>query len=230
MQANLAGRLCCLLCGLIGVVAFWPTLRYDFVYDDTRIVKENWIVKNPDTWYRFLLTSYWPPRTPDERRMPGADVLYRPMTIETLRLEYLIHGGNTLGYHLVNVILHGLISAMTCAVAWRLWSNPTAGFAAGILFAVHPLHADAVTPIVGLCELLAAFFSLWLVARHLRAGPLTGSALVRFHIGSTLLFAAALFSKEHALFIWPIILLIDIRKRLHTQLPSHPTPMEYDNG
>jgi len=222
LRSDWGGWACCVACGAVGVAAFAPTLRNDFVYDDTAIVKENWIVKSPDAWYRFLLTSYWPPKNPDERRMAGGDVLYRPLTIAALRLQYLVHGGSAWGYHLVNVLLHGLIGAVTCAVAWRLWDRKTAGLVAGLLFAVHPLHADAVAPIVGLSELLAAFFALWLVVRHLRAGPLTGAALVRFHLGSAVLFAAAIAAKEHALLIWPIVLLIDARNSPFAE--SSPLP------
>ncbi len=211
MRSDWSGRVCCVMCGAVGVTAFWPTGENDFVYDDTAIVKENWIVRDPDTWYRFLLTSYWPPKSPDERRRAGGDVLYRPLAIGAFRLQYLIHGGSARGYHRVNTLLHGLASATACAVAWRVWNRIAAGLAAGLLFAAHPLHADAVAPIVGLSELLAAVFVLWLVLRHLRAGPLAGAALARFHVGSALLFAAAIAAKEHALLAWPIILMIDVR-------------------
>lgn len=213
MRPEWKGRLYGLVCGIVGIAAFLPTLRYDFVYDDHAIVRDNWIVTQPDTGYRFLLTSYWPPKQIDEKRMRGGDILYRPLTIGALRLQYLIHGGNPRGYHFVNILLHGMVSTLLCAAVWRLWNKPAVGLIAGVLFAAHPIHADAVAPIVGQSELLAAFFVLWLIARHLSAGAKAGLSLLWFHLGSTLLFAAAIFSKEHALFIWPVLLLIDIRQR-----------------
>lgn len=208
----LAGPIACVLCAIAGLAAFYPTLRHGFVYDDPRIVRDNWIVREPDAWYRFLLTSYWPPEMRTFRKMFRGDILYRPATIGSFRLEYLVHGGSPRAYHLVNLLLHAAASAAACAVAWRLWKDPVAGLLAGLLFASHPIHADAVAPIVGRSELLSAVCALWLLARHIRAGPMAGKPLLRFHIVSTLLFAAALFAKEHTVFVWPAVLLADWRQ------------------
>ncbi len=211
--------LACAVCFVAGVAAFWPTLRHPFVYDDHPIVSENWIVKAPDTWYRFLITSYWPPASPRERRPGGGDKLYRPMTIGSFRLEYRLHGGRPgalhagetilhglASYHGTNTILHGVTSVLVCVLALRVWGNTMAALIAGLLFAVHPIHADAVAPVVGRSEILAGLFSAWLLLRYAQPVSLTGAALGRFHVFSAVLFAAAVFSKEHALFIWPAIL------------------------
>lgn len=200
---------CCGVCFAAGVIAFWPTLGHALVYDDHPIVRENWIVTGPDTWYRFLITSYWPPPTPNQTRAGGGDKLYRPMTIGSLRLEYLIHHGRPGAYHATNMILHGLVSLLVCATALRVWRSALAALVAGLLFAVHPIHADAVAPVVGRSEVLAGLFGMALLFRYARPVSLAGPALARFHVINALLFAGAICSKEHALFIWPVLLAMD---------------------
>ncbi len=214
--------ICCGLCGFAGVAAFWPTRGHGFVYDDPDIVERNWIVTAPDAWYRFLVTSYWPPGSPREKRAGGTDKLYRPLTIGSLRAEYLLHGGAPGGYHTANAVLHGGASALVCLVATRAWATAGAGLPAGLIFAVHPVHVDAVAPIVGRSEILAAFFCLWLLMRHMNGEPLSGGALARYHLSSTLLFAAAVLSKEHALFVWPVVVAMDWRRRCAAARAERP--------
>src|SRR5207249_2396352 len=71
-----------------------------------------------------------------------------------------------------------------------------ASLAAGVLFATHPIHTEAVAGVVGRAELMAAAFVLgaWLV--HLSRGDKPpGAAAIAAITG---LFAAGLLSKENA--------------------------------
>jgi hypothetical protein len=215
---------CCAVCFAAGVIAFWPTLFHPFVYDDHPIVSENWIVRSPDAWYRFLVTSYWPPRNASEKRPAGGDKLYRPLTIGSFRLGCLLHGHRPIGYHATNIILHGITSLLVCALAFRVWRSVVAALVAGLLFAVHPIHADAVAPVVGRSEILAGLFCAWLLLRYARPISLTGTALARFHVVSTLLFAAAVCSKEHALFVWPALVALEWYLR-HRQPAGQRAPL-----
>ena len=72
-------------------------------------------------------------------------------------------------------------------------------FAAALLFAVHPIHTEAVTSIVGRAELLAAGFLLaaWILHLNDREVP----ALICLML--------ALFSKESAIVFLPLVLIGD---------------------
>src|SRR5207247_10918272 len=77
------------------------------------------------------------------------------------------------GFHGVNVLGHAGASTAVALLA-RRWAGDAAGWLAGALFAVHPVHVEAVANVVGRAELMAAVFSVlavWLaVARDSLAG------------------------------------------------------------
>ena len=70
---------------------------------------------------------------------------YRPVCVATFRLNYLVHGLEPMGYHLVNFALHGLTCLLFVWVCGCVTSSAWQGFFAGALFAVHPIHAEAVS-------------------------------------------------------------------------------------
>lgn len=69
-------------------------------------------------------------------------------------------GFKPIGYHLVNVLLHCLATGLVVKVARHLLPTPTAVAVAGTLFAVHPVHTEAVAGIVGRADLAACNFYL----------------------------------------------------------------------
>jgi len=84
---------------------------------------------------------------------------YRPLTVLSFRLNYLLHELQPLGYHLLNLLLHAAVTLLYHALCARLLSRHAAALAA-LLFAVHPVHTEAVTGVVGRAELLASLFFL----------------------------------------------------------------------
>ena len=64
------------------------------------------------------------------------------------------------GYHLVNVLLHSLVSVQFYLYCLSLGVGGRAAALSSILFAVHPVHTEAVTGVVGRAELLASVFFL----------------------------------------------------------------------
>ncbi|KAH7960527.1 hypothetical protein HPB49_020941 [Dermacentor silvarum] len=91
----------------------------------------------------------------------GSHKSYRPLCVLSFRLNYLLGGYEPRGYHLLNVLLHGLVSALFTALAARLFLNqwlPT--LVAGFLFASHPVHTEAVAGIVGRADVGACLFFL----------------------------------------------------------------------
>lgn len=91
---------------------------------------------------------------------------YRPVATLTWALEYAVHGRAPLGFHVVNVLLHALATALVALLARRLVAaiapeRAGAGaLGAGLLFAVHPAHVEAIAPLVARTDLLAAALGL----------------------------------------------------------------------
>lgn len=84
-------------------------------------------------------------------------------------------------FHVVNVLLHAAVTASYVGVLQCVGVGAWACLGAGLLFAAHPVHVEAVAGVVGRAELLAALaFCLALAAytRYLR-GRATGRAWAR---------------------------------------------------
>jgi len=181
---------------LLALAASATSLRNGFTYDDRWIIVENGRVHELRALWRYFEESYWP--------MKNGAGLYRPLVILAYTLQWLIGAGSPLVFHLVNVAL-----AAACAVAvfWTLGFvvSTRVAWLAAALFAVHPVHVEAVANVVGQAELWAALVLLSAVGLYLRdrrEGPMrrqTGVVIVA-------LFLVGIFTKEHVI-VLPALLL-----------------------
>lgn len=177
-----------LLIILLAAVPYLPVIDGPFLYDDNLYIVENYQVTDAEHALQSLTTSYPP---------GGAtQALYRPLVTLSYALNHALSGLNATRYHLANILLH--VGASLAAYALlRAWIPSVAAWSA-MLFAVHPVHTEAVSWIVGRAELLCGFF----VFLALRLAP------NRFVLASGLLFLALL-SKEMAISA-PLLLLLPV--------------------
>ncbi len=181
---------------LLALAASATSLRNGFTYDDRWIIAENGRVHELRALWRYFEESYWP--------MKSGAGLYRPFVIIAYAVQWALGAGSPFVFHLVNVLL-----AAACAVAvfWVLgFLVPTrVAWLAAALFAVHPVHVEAVANVVGQSELWAALIILAAVGMYLRDrrhGPLrrqTGVVIVALFLGG-------IFTKEHVI-VLPALLL-----------------------
>src|SRR5437762_3283270 len=100
-----AGMRLALGAGLILVITlltYLPALRAGFIWDDDTMLTDNVAVKSPQGLYYIWCTTALPD--------------YFPLTSASLWLEWRLWGMNALGYHLTNVLLHG----MSAVLLWRV--------------------------------------------------------------------------------------------------------------
>jgi protein O-mannosyl-transferase len=161
-------------------------------------------VQREGSWAAALFGPYWPAGT-------SLDRLYRPVTLASFRLNALVIGGTPQpwAFHAVNLVLHAVVSAAVALLAARATGSPIAAFLAGGLFATAPVHTEAVVTAYGRSELLAAAFGALLLARHVTPPP-TRPPRARARVGEGFLFLAAVLAKEHALLLWPGLVLLDV--------------------
>ncbi|KAH9508650.1 Protein O-mannosyl-transferase tmtc3 [Bulinus truncatus] len=84
---------------------------------------------------------------------------YRPLCVATFRFNYALGELDPFGYHLLNVNLHAIVCIMFMRVCIMFMSETTS-FLSALLFAVHPIHTEAVTGVVGRAEALSSIFFL----------------------------------------------------------------------
>ena len=188
---------------ILAFLLYGNTLFNGFVNDDKPLVAENRLIRDPYGVARIFTSGYW---TTNDHSVPE---LYRPLTIFSFSLNYLVVGLSPSGYHLINIVLHAMVCWLVFRLALLLGRSPATAWAAGLLFAVHPLHTEAVTPVVGRSELLAAGFSLGALLLHRRRRNNPGIPW-RASILTALCYLAAVFSKESAFTLPALLLLTDI--------------------
>ena len=115
---------------------------------------------------------------------------YYPLTHTAFWLMYHAWGTDTLGYHLVNILLHAL-SATLVAVILRRLEIPGAVLAA-VIFALHPVHVESVAWMTELKNSLSGVFYLAAMLAYLRFDRDRGR---RMYVVAFLLFAFAMLSK-----------------------------------
>ncbi|RQM29631.1 hypothetical protein B5M09_005937 [Aphanomyces astaci] len=145
---------------------FANTLSCGFVWDDRAAILTNRDIRTDDNTTAvgdLFVHDFW--GTPISSA--SSHKSFRPITVLTFRLNYAVGGFDPWGYHLLNVVLHSITSALVVVVGRRVMSiAPSssqvhrAPVLAGLLFAVHPIHCDSVASVVGRADVLCTLVSL----------------------------------------------------------------------
>ena len=130
-----------LLCACVSVLLYLNTLHGDLVFDDQAAIVENKDLLPSSPWSNLLWHDFWgDPLTHNKSHKS-----YRPLSSATFKLNYHLHQLHVAGYHFVNILLNAIVCYLyiqLCEVIFlrRAWST----LIAGLLFASHPLHTEAV--------------------------------------------------------------------------------------
>jgi tetratricopeptide (TPR) repeat protein len=126
-----------LVFGLV-LACYWPALRGGLVWDDLAHVTR------PDLRSLAGLGRIWSDVHSTQQ--------YYPVLHTAFWIEHRLWGDATLGYHLVNVLLHATACCLLAIVLRRLWRSDTTAprvpdsgaWLAALLFAVHPVCVESV--------------------------------------------------------------------------------------
>lgn len=161
------------------LLAYWPSLRNGFVWDDPLVLRQLEAIR---TWGDLLVV---PPEIPH--------YYYRPVVFVSYLADRWIGGGAPMPFHASVVVLHAFASVLVFVFARRcLPASPGAALLGALLFAVSPLHTESVAWMAGRSDVIAGTLLL-----------LTVLLCWRDSVWSTCLGAAvfllALLSKEMAI-------------------------------
>jgi protein O-mannosyl-transferase len=160
-------RLSTALIVLAVLAVYGWTLGFDFVFDDHVQIERNPWLRDPDGVRLFFTEPFW---AFYRDRGVGPSNYYRPLFGIFDLVVARVFGFWPAAFHAASVALHAGVSLLVAAGARRLIQEEgreAAALAAGLLFAVHPAHAEAVAWIAGQADLLAALFSLLAIRDYL---------------------------------------------------------------
>ena len=167
-----------------------------FLFDDNLIITLNEDLRSWNTLDKLLTGS-----TISGVHVAGG--FYRPMQMLLYFIIYQALGSITIGFHLLNVALHAANVCLIFTLGRRLGFNVGATFLATLLWALHPIHTEAVTYMSATADPL---FSLFCLLGVINLFP--DFSPRRFYI-SCLYILAALASKEVAV-VFPFLATITL--------------------
>ncbi|HSV43870.1 MAG TPA: tetratricopeptide repeat protein [Candidatus Bathyarchaeia archaeon] len=200
---------------LVGIVflLYFPSLRNSFVWDDHFVIVQNDFVKSWTNVPLLFQKKYLTPRASQQfvnvQDVGSGENSYRPMVTLSYFLNYGFAKLNPFWYHLTNVSLHAVNVFLVFILFGMIANNRYVGFFTAVLFAIHPVNAEAVCAIAAREDLLVCFFYLSAFLLYVLSGMREGRTRLFYYAGSLASFFFALFSKEMAMTFPFVILLFD---------------------
>jgi len=194
------------LAAAAAAIVYLPALGNSFALDDGAIVERNPSAHSVGAALRAFDQAYWPAEN-------GAGQ-WRPLVILSFAVDWQVAGGSPVWLHAVNVLWHAAATALVVAVL-ACYVPESAALAGGLLFAVHPVHVEAVANLVGRAELMAAVFLLGavLLGRLIRRRVQQGRSTLALEFALVASVACALLSKEHSAIAVALLALDDLASR-----------------
>jgi len=167
---------------LVSFAVYFNSLFGEFVYDDASQIVDNPWIKDIRRIPDLFLKDVWAFRS----AMLGLSFhepsnYYRPLMGLNYMLDYRIFGLRPWGFHLNNVVMHAAVSVVVFLLLRELLRLSGAGrpldiaFAAAVLFAVHPIHTEAVAWLGCIPETTFTLFYLLSLLFYIRGRPLVSA-------------------------------------------------------
>ena len=199
--------------GCLAIAASATSLHNGYALDDLALIVDNTRVHSLERWWHLFALPFWPPQF-------GAS-LYRPLVALGFALQWVAGAGSPAVFHLTSIGLYALTCVLVAALALELLPARAACMTAA-LFAVHPVHVEAVANAVGQSELLAGCTAVAASVIYLRGrregGPLRARAIAAIGV----LFLISCLCKEHAVLL-PLLLATLEAFAMHTSGNATPT-------
>ena len=187
----------------------WEALHGKWVYDDSGSVAKNVVVVGHVPWTDAFTRDFWG----TSMREVTSHKSFRPITTLSFKLNYLFNEYmdkdplDTFSFKVVNLVLHAVVSGLvTEASAFVFHEAPEAEdvniniiaqLITGLLFGLHPVHAEAVSNVTSRGEMLMSIFFLCaFLSFASQLGKSGLSSLLGIYVIPFLGLTLSLFSKE----------------------------------
>jgi hypothetical protein len=193
------GKIILIIIGALALFSFINTFQNPLIWDDTGRIVENGYIRRLDNLPLLFSSKYL---------SYFHETTYRPLYTLTLFLNYRFSKLNVCGWRIFNIFLHILNTILIYFLIRYILENKTISSITALIFAVHPIHTEAVNVAVYRTELLACLFfvgSLFLYLKSIKNIKIKKG----FYLLSLFIFILALCSKETAAAL-PLIIVLYI--------------------
>jgi tetratricopeptide (TPR) repeat protein len=185
----------CLILAGLALLPYLLSLRNGFVYDDSDQILVNPYLRNFHHLREIFTPSVWSCMG-DFR---GSSNYYRPVMSLGYLFCYQLFGPHALGFHLANLLANVGVVLLVFWVTLKMFRTPAVALAAACIFALHPIHSEAVNWIAAVTELELALFYLLTFGFFLVSARAAGKCSAPLQLAMAGSFVLALLSKEQAL-------------------------------
>jgi tetratricopeptide (TPR) repeat protein len=185
---------------IAALLAYAATIAYDFVWDDLILIRDRLHMYTAANLKRLIFSDLF------SHGEWGESSFFRPLVVLSFFAELTVWGMRPAGFHLTNVVAHALVSVAVVRLAVRVGVAEIGALAAGLVFALHPVHTESVAFVSGRTDVFATMFALGALLAYARWRERGGGAALVFSLAA---FALALLSKEVAVVVPLLLLLYD---------------------
>jgi hypothetical protein len=140
-----------LLISSLAIVVYFNSLNNQLTFDDEIEIVDNPLIREAGNIREIFTSESW------EWARKSTDV-YRPLVMLTYLFNYRLGGLNPFGFHLLNLMIHILISFIIFRFTLMMTGRYGASLVAALIFALHPVHTENVSSVAGRKDLLSALF------------------------------------------------------------------------
>ncbi|MBK7157702.1 MAG: hypothetical protein IPH77_03885 [Ignavibacteria bacterium] len=139
---------------LITFLVYYNSLSNEFVFDDESVIQNNQSITSTDNIPKFF--------TAEDGFHKVIGRYYRPIVSSSYAIDFSIWGLNPYGFHLTNIIIHILSCLLLYKILsmlfWRYKYRNLFALFSTLIFAVHPVHTEAVSWISGRTDSMVTMF------------------------------------------------------------------------
>jgi len=172
---------------ILSFAAYLNALSNTFVFDDVYVISGNYFIRDWKNFWGLFTSKYF---------AASGELSYRPVVTLSYFVDYSLWHLNPMGYHLTNIVLHTLNSALLFFLVQLMVKNTPVAFLASLFFICHPVLSEAVNAVSYREDILAATFFITAFLLYVKVLNLNKFYLYPL---SLLSYLFALFSKEMAI-------------------------------
>ena len=211
---NIIAALLLVAAMVLSAIVHLELRRAEFVWDDRAAIKGNRDVRGETPLSSIWHHDFWGQKLASRTSHKS----YRPLCVIAFRMNFWLSGFDASSYHVINVLLHTITTVSTFWLSQELtsiftrpvtqhWLRPLAAGFTALLFAVHPVHVEAVAGLVSRADIMAALGMVLCIICYIRAKKANS---VKHLIVALALALFASLSKETGATVVLLMLLLEI--------------------